>query len=219
MPVLSEDSKSFIVAVVVCPPLRQAPRLTWSLNSIVLVHGLGGDPYKTWACSRPTSDPFQPDSPLPHDRQRTKRSFKQTFRRLWPHRRKRAVGPEDGVTSRDSMASIASLEQTPNAPQTASYPEVYWPLDLLASEEWCKDARILVYGYDTKVTKGYAHANKTDLFGHAKNLLFDLQREKPPKRPVIFIAHSLGGLLVKEVRYRIPEVLFLFILTNSFCSS
>jgi hypothetical protein len=73
----------------------------------------------------------------------------------------------------------------------------YWPRDLLALD--IDDVRILTYGYDSHITKGYSSANKNNIFAHAKDLLFALQREKPRRRRLIFIAHSLGGILVKEV--------------------
>ncbi|KAH6687289.1 hypothetical protein F5X68DRAFT_239843 [Plectosphaerella plurivora] len=79
---------------------------------------------------------------------------------------------------------------------------MYWISDLLAAEAGFEKARILVYGYDSKVTKAYANVNQNNLFAHAKDLMYALAREKPPRRPVIFVAHSLGGLLVKEVLRR-----------------
>jgi hypothetical protein len=76
----------------------------------------------------------------------------------------------------------------------------YWPKDLLPAD--CPNARILVWGYDSVVTKGYAPVNKSNMFAHAKDLLYSLEREKPKGRNVVFVAHSLGGLLVKEVLRR-----------------
>jgi ankyrin repeat protein len=77
-------------------------------------------------------------------------------------------------------------------------PFIYWPRDLLPKD--CPQSRVLVYGYDTKVTK-YARAatNKNSVFSHAKDLLFALSRARQLDRPLIFIAHSLGGVVVKEM--------------------
>lgn len=75
---------------------------------------------------------------------------------------------------------------------------IYWPVDLLATE--CTDVRVLSWGYDTVVTQGYEAATKNSIFAHAKNLLAALEREQVAGRPLIFVAHSLGGIVVKEVR-------------------
>ncbi|OKL55592.1 hypothetical protein UA08_09132 [Talaromyces atroroseus] len=80
---------------------------------------------------------------------------------------------------------------------------VFWPQDLLRHD--CDRARILTWGYDSHVTKGYESANKNNVFAHAKNLLANLKRDRPEGRPIIFVAHSLGGILVKEVLRRSNE--------------
>jgi len=72
----------------------------------------------------------------------------------------------------------------------------YWPLDLLA--ETCPQARISVYGYDTLVV-GYARVNKNTLYQIAMDFFHELPLRRSRKIPIIFIAHSLGGLVLKEV--------------------
>ncbi|KAJ5363029.1 hypothetical protein N7541_003873 [Penicillium brevicompactum] len=80
--------------------------------------------------------------------------------------------------------------------------DVFWPQDLL--KEDIPNARIMTFGYNTMVQRGTQAVNQGNLFSHAKNLLYDLEstRRKTPTRPLIFVAHSLGGILVKEVLRR-----------------
>lgn len=49
------------------------------------------------------------------------------------------------------------------------------------------------------VVKPFSPTNKVTIFGHAKNFMFALGRVTFPGRPIIFLAHSLGGIHVKEV--------------------
>jgi hypothetical protein len=77
----------------------------------------------------------------------------------------------------------------------------FWPEDLLPADR--KDVRILTYGYDSRVTHYFkGPANKLNLSQHGEALLNrvagERQRSGCAGRPIIFVAHSLGGLLVKE---------------------
>ncbi|UKZ72562.1 hypothetical protein TrVFT333_000194 [Trichoderma virens FT-333] len=80
---------------------------------------------------------------------------------------------------------------------------VFWPADLLPNN--CPDSRILTFGYDSKVTKYNAgEINQNSIFVHSKDLLGELHRgrERDPKRRLMFVAHSLGGIVVKEMLAR-----------------
>ncbi|KAL8310357.1 hypothetical protein RB597_010277 [Gaeumannomyces tritici] len=74
-----------------------------------------------------------------------------------------------------------------------------WPKTLLPPK--LNSARILTYGYDAyTVRKSVASSNR--LIDHATNLLHDLTTDRAScnasSRPLIFVAHSLGGLVCKE---------------------
>jgi hypothetical protein len=59
----------------------------------------------------------------------------------------------------------------------------------------------MTFGYNTTVAKGYVAVNQGNVFSHARDLLYGLEakRRTAPDRDLVLIAHSLGGILVKEV--------------------
>ncbi|KAI0527849.1 hypothetical protein F5B22DRAFT_652969 [Xylaria bambusicola] len=78
--------------------------------------------------------------------------------------------------------------------------DVFWPRDLLSQEDCCKTARIMTYGYDSDVLKLVENANFSTITTNGESLLNGLARirEDSPRRPLMLIAHSLGGLVVKS---------------------
>lgn len=79
--------------------------------------------------------------------------------------------------------------------------DVYWPQDLVPTT--LSSARVMTFGYDTKIrhfTQGQISRNTVQ--DHARELLEHLRDKRPPdakgSRPLVFIAHSLGGLVVRE---------------------
>ena len=73
-------------------------------------------------------------------------------------------------------------------------PKVFWPRGLLPEE--IPNARILTWGYDVDIVKLAAAASQATILQHAETLLSDLAQRK--RKPLIFIAHSLGGIVVKD---------------------
>ncbi|QYT05591.1 hypothetical protein H0G86_012480 [Trichoderma simmonsii] len=67
-------------------------------------------------------------------------------------------------------------------------------------------ARILIYGYDTQLIRSRSFQNLTDL---GKALQIDMKgiRDFTQTRPIIFIGHSLGGLVIKEAIVKLKEEL------------
>ncbi|KAF8243556.1 hypothetical protein K440DRAFT_668537, partial [Wilcoxina mikolae CBS 423.85] len=77
---------------------------------------------------------------------------------------------------------------------------VYWPEDLLCTD--FPNARVLTYGYDSHVSRFFSGpANKNNIYQHGRDLLNSLEaiRRENPNRPIIFVVHSLGGIILKEV--------------------
>ncbi|KAI0163924.1 hypothetical protein GGR57DRAFT_451829 [Xylariaceae sp. FL1272] len=76
---------------------------------------------------------------------------------------------------------------------------IEWIRDLLPED--LPSARIITYGYDSDVTSALYLTQKV-LYAHTKSLLTDLKRlrEHSPahNRPLMFVGHSLGGLVIKS---------------------
>jgi hypothetical protein len=108
--------------------------------------------------------------------------------------------------------------------QTWTKDKVFWPKDLLAKELALKNTRIITvgdtsnssnwldyaqllttiqWGYDSTVAKLNDFSSQISIFGHAGNLLVDIARQRltteSKTRPIVFVGHSLGGLVIKEV--------------------
>ncbi|KAL5321552.1 hypothetical protein ACEPPN_009511 [Leptodophora sp. 'Broadleaf-Isolate-01'] len=138
---------------------------------IVFVHGLQGHPRKTWSCetNNPTRVPKGPKEP-------SGGSHHLKIRKLFSRK-------HSGSSQENRESQLG---------------EVFWPLDLLPDD--CPNARILTFGYDSKVTNFFAGpASQSNIIAHARDLLHQLKRVRLqcPGRSIIFVAHSLGGIIVK----------------------
>ncbi|OIW32488.1 hypothetical protein CONLIGDRAFT_271607 [Coniochaeta ligniaria NRRL 30616] len=80
---------------------------------------------------------------------------------------------------------------------------VYWPRHLLP--ETIPLARVLTYGYDTHIRHWIGPAvTKSTVYDIAWDFLVALEAERrdDPTRPLIFVVHSLGGIVIKELLRR-----------------
>lgn len=79
----------------------------------------------------------------------------------------------------------------------------FWPTDLLP--DLCCDARILTWGFRTRISDGHLVPGQLDIFSRGRELLSDgndllaSYREHGQRREVVFVAHSTGGIVIKEV--------------------
>ncbi|KAF5663495.1 RGT2-Sensor of high external glucose concentration [Fusarium circinatum] len=157
----------------------------------IMVHGLKGHPYKTWRfmpSEKADKASTHSDNGILKPKSSKRLEFRNSFK-TWMK----------GSSSKDCLDQgiIDSPRSTFSGTSTAES-TVFWPADLLP--QLCKNARILTFGYDTKVTKFMSGpTNMNSIFSHGKDFLFSLGRMRVPERPIIFIAHSLGDILVKEM--------------------
>ncbi|OCT54189.1 hypothetical protein CLCR_00227 [Cladophialophora carrionii] len=137
---------------------------------VVFVHGFNGNPERTWLHKGDANS------------QSSASSRDYTDER--PRKIQKAFDPFKASRDRTSRDRKA----------------VYWPRDLLPQS--LPHARVLTYGYDASLGHrlGPSHSQKT-VYDFAKDFLLELEavRRCQPKRPLVFMAHSLGGIVVKEM--------------------
>lgn len=145
---------------------------------IVFVHGLQGHPGNTWTWSNQSRKPLDADLVAgSHLTVRLKNAF-------GPKRRDVSKGPSPSPSQREHGGD-----------------DVFWPRDLLGHHGSCKRARVMTYGYDTNILSLVDTCNFTTLSAHGETLLNRVaaKRSDHMYRPLMFITHSLGGLVVKSV--------------------
>lgn len=76
---------------------------------------------------------------------------------------------------------------------------IHWPSELLKQD--LSDTRILSFGYDADIVNFWNPASNSRLSNHAEDLVGDLVRERErtdtETRKILFVAHSLGGLITE----------------------
>lgn len=119
-------------------------------------------------------------------------------------------GQYSGPTYPELTRSLAKIRSTATSPSpveletyqmsTCAAHDTYWPLDLLP--ESCPSTRIFTYGFETRKVQESLSTAYLDLLARGKQLfqaVCELRRNGKPGRELVFIAHSTGGIVVKEV--------------------
>ncbi|KAK6839915.1 hypothetical protein PG987_005781 [Apiospora arundinis] len=139
---------------------------------IVFIHGFTGHPERTWTKAKGDID-------------------------------RRDVGSTTQAVERPHK--IRKLNILPNDKPNPSHGSrsVFWPRDLLPAT--VPDARVMTYGYDTHIRHRLGpEGSQSTVYDISWDFLVALEasRRSEPTRPIIFIAHSLGGIVVKEMLRR-----------------
>ena len=124
--------------------------------------------------------------------------FKGHPERTWSHKSELAINVHSNQPNdNERPAKIARLVKGGNREH------VYWPKHLLPNT--LPSARVLVYGYDTNIRHSLGSSiSKNTVYDIASDFLGSLEAERrsQPSSPIIFVAHSLGGIVVKEMLRR-----------------
>lgn len=106
---------------------------------------------------------------------------------------------QPSVTSQHHTSSLNPFKRWKPQQKAKEEASLFWPADLIPQD--CPTLRVLTYGYYSKIIRGYASgASKEGIFDHGNSFLnaLSFERTNLSNRPIIFVAHSLGGLLVQQ---------------------
>jgi hypothetical protein len=86
-----------------------------------------------------------------------------------------------------------------------------WLRDFLPLSQGFGNARIMTFGYDARPWLKPANKTSARSFTFAESLLADIRSMRtttktPREKPIMFIGHSLGGIVIKRVSRHISTV-------------
>ena len=156
--------------------------------SIVFIHGLLGDPRCTWEKrGLPDKKRGPPDNIAPQTSGPPQKKSRMSL--FWDRK------SHNNDKQPEAAAFLATgIEEDASSDQKL----VFWPEKLLPRD--IPNARIFTYGYNAGVIGGLLKGpDMSNVSQHANDLMISLKSELRNKKPIIFVAHSLGGIIIKDV--------------------
>ncbi|KAF8851080.1 hypothetical protein BDZ45DRAFT_808615 [Acephala macrosclerotiorum] len=147
---------------------------------VIFVHGLFGHPQNTWT-GHPSINANSKPQPRGQDSRSTSLDSDIESDGISNGRKAWWNGKKYGRSARDASRGV------------------FWPGVLLPKD--APDVRIFTWGYDADVDRLTSTASQNTIFQHAGDLLADvaeLLESKGGDLPIIFVTHSLGGIIVKD---------------------
>ncbi|KAK3905061.1 hypothetical protein C8A05DRAFT_41968 [Staphylotrichum tortipilum] len=112
---------------------------------------------------------------------------------LWKRLGRRGLLAVGCWQSTTSIADNITSEERPN--------KLFWPDEYLTQD--IPEARVWTYGYDADAIGGLFKANnKNSVSQHGRDFEARFEREIRNEDPILFVAHSLGGIIVKDAMRR-----------------
>lgn len=167
------------------------------IPSVVFIHGLFGHPCKTWTWIKPRGKSARPDENQPS-------SLLLDRDKISQNDRGRALRKDNDLSSKKAEIPLHGYEENYRVSDQRSTPftpdSMFWPRALLP--DVVPNARIFTWGYDADVDGFLSPASQNRIHEHAGNLLVDLSNLRSTNSdrliPLIFVVHSLGGIVVKD---------------------
>lgn len=172
------------------------------------MHGLRGNPQTTWSKKRSSQTSVRKSKLDWFSRKSKSRTQNNnlpvnasgsTSAPLPPHATSASNGAGEPLTlpAPIPVPSSSSTTEPSPVPLRSSTTEFCWPIDGLPQK--LSNVQILLYGYEADIIGPFQSKSQNTITAHGNNFLIALERELPENIPLIFVAHSLGGILVKDV--------------------
>ncbi|XTI91046.1 hypothetical protein V2W45_700080 [Cenococcum geophilum] len=143
-----------------------------------------------------------------------------------PHRKTVPSGIKlfhDAQNSAADIIFVHGLTGDREKTWTAKDAKAPWPQTLLP--DTLPNARVLTFGYDAYVADWMGMVSKNRIGNHSMNLLTAVatyrENDDTNNRPIVFVCHSLGGLVCEDRHHRDQRTICeeSFTQPTAFCSS